>query len=425
MSLLRRALAAILASVCLLPLSAAHSSRAPSTVSVFVEPQAHTAPVLRLIRSARKSIRLEVYLLTNRTIVGALAKARAQGIDVRVLLEQHPYGAARYAQLGYNALRAAGVPVRWANEAAFTYTHEKAMVVDGRVAGIFTFNLTSSGLLANREFGVIDTSSRDAATIAGVFDADWSRRSYHPNDPDLVISPVTSRSAIDGLIDGSRHTLDLYEEEIDDLGVEARLEAAARRHVRVRLITSAGSPGVDAVRGAGVAVQIIAHPYIHAKAIVADTSRVFLGSENISRTSLDHNREMGIIIRDAAAIGTVESTFSSDWHGSATSSPPPSTGTAGTLTVRVTAEPASVRRGQRLTIRASTTPGATCRVKVTYPDGYVSRARSLTRAETAGSDGALSWSWNVGSTVAGTSRATVTCAINGRTGVGSATFGIE
>jgi len=199
MNALRRLLTILVVGVAALSLSPARSAPERSGLSVFVEPQSHTAPVLRLIRSATHSIRLEVYLLTNRTVIGALAHARSQGTDVRVLLEQHPYGGGRYAQLGHDALRQAGVPVRWANEAAFTYTHEKSMVIDGSVAGIFTFNLTSSGLLANREFGVVDTNRTDASTIAAIFDADWSRRSYRPSDPALVVSPVTSRTAIDAV----------------------------------------------------------------------------------------------------------------------------------------------------------------------------------------------------------------------------------
>jgi cardiolipin synthase len=402
----------------------ARSAPSHSSLSVFVQPQSRTAPVLALIRSARHSIRLEVYLLTNRTIIGALARAKANGIDVRVMLEQHPYGAGRYAQLGYSALRQAGVPVRWANEAAFVYTHEKAMVIDGSVAGIFTFNLSSSGLLFNREFGVIDRSSRDAATIAAVFDADWSRRSFRPSDPNLVISPITARSAIYTLIDGSRKTLDLYEEEVNDIGVESHLKAAVRRHVRVRLITSADSPGVDAVRGGGVAVKIMTRPYVHAKAIAADSARVLIGSENISRTSLDSNREMGIVTGDRGAISAVESTFAADWGGSPPSPTPPARGAPGNLSVRVTTQPSSVHRGQRLTIDATTSPGAVCGVRVTYPDGYVSRARSLARQETADAAGSVSWSWNVGSTVKGTSRVDVTCTANGHTAMGSTTFEI-
>ena len=215
---------------------------------LFEQPDAHLSPVLHLIRQARKSLRLEVYLLTESSIVDELKNARSRGVDVRVLLEQHPYGAGRYAQLGYSKLQAAGVPVRWANEGAFTYTHEKSMEIDGTTAGIFTFNFSSSGFLSNREFGLIEQSRTDAQAIGTIFDADWNRSAPHVSAPDLVVSPYNSRRDFTALIDAAHHTLDLYAEEVADSSIESHLANAVKRGVRVRLIVPAGSPGVDAVR---------------------------------------------------------------------------------------------------------------------------------------------------------------------------------
>ena len=264
-----------------------------SSATVFAEPQAGTGPVLSLIRRAKYRIRLEVYELTESTIISALATAKRRHVWVEVILEQHPFGGGSYAQEAYDALHRDGISVRWANESAFTYTHEKAMDVDNREAGIFTFNLSYSAFSTNREFGVIDRSSRDATQIGSIFDADWRRGQARLTDYQLVVSPIDSRSAITHLIDGAHRTLDLYEEEMDDTSMESHLIAAARRHVRVRLITSEDSSGVERVRTGGVRVVLMSSPYVHAKAIVADGVRSFIGSENISSTSLDHNRGNG------------------------------------------------------------------------------------------------------------------------------------
>ena len=71
-------------------------------------------------------------------------------------------------------------------------------------------------------------------------------------------------------------------------------------------------------------------------------------------------------------------------------------------------------RGQRLTIAASTTPSASCTIRVTYPDGYVSHAPGLQGNRTADSSGHVNWSWHVGSTVTGTAHAAVSCSLGGR-----------
>jgi phosphatidylserine/phosphatidylglycerophosphate/cardiolipin synthase-like enzyme len=54
--------------------------------------------------------------------------------------------------------------------------------------------------------------------------------------------------------------------------------------------------------------------YAHAKAIVADGQRAFVGSENLSAASLDRNRELGVIVADRRAIATLQATFAADWR---------------------------------------------------------------------------------------------------------------
>jgi phosphatidylserine/phosphatidylglycerophosphate/cardiolipin synthase-like enzyme len=404
-------------------------ARAAGPVTFFTEPGAGLQPVLQLIRSAKHTIRLEIYLLTERPVINALGAAHSRGVQVRVLLEQHPYGGSpASAQSAFSALHSAGVNVRWANESAFTYTHEKAMVVDGQVAGIFTLNLSYSGIESNREFGAIDRQPADARTLAAIFDADWNRKRPSVQYGDLVISPYNSRNRLEALINSAKHNLDLYEEEINDTGVEGRLIAAHKRGVRVRLIISETGAGVDALRAGGVAVTIMSHPYVHAKAIVADGSRVFIGSENVSATSLDANREAGIIRNDRSLAGVVEAAFSTDWKAHASSTPPPAPPTAtssGSLHVTVTTVPTSVSRGQYLTIRAVTKPRAVCTVKVTYPDGYVSAAAVLKQSRTADPSGAVEWVWREGSTKTGTGHAAVTCTLGSNSGSGTAGFTIH
>jgi cardiolipin synthase len=394
------------------------------SIQLFVEPSAGLAPVLSLIHQAVHSIRLEVYLLTDRAVIAALEQAKRRGVDVRVLLEEHPEGAARYARRAYDDLQRAGVLVHWANEAAFTYTHAKVLEVDNRTAGIFTFNLSASGFSRNREFGVIDQSRADADALATIFAADWNQRQPHISDARLVISPDNSRRDLQALIDGARHTLDLYAEEVNDASIETHLAAAVRRHVRVRLITSQPSPGVDLLRRSGVQVALMRQPYVHAKAIVADGTRLFIGSENLSSTSLDRNREVGILLNDRSVSSIVERTFVADWAHVVLPSTRPTAAAHG-FSVRVTVEPRSVSRGERLRIEAYTSPGARCTVRVTYPDGYVSHARALRYTRVAGHAGTVSWSWRVGSTVSGTATAAVTCAEDGHFATASTTFFIQ
>ena len=61
-------------------------------VGLIVEPDDGVRVLTRPIRNATNSIWLTMYLLTNRTIIHDLEYAHAHGVQVRVILEPHPYG---------------------------------------------------------------------------------------------------------------------------------------------------------------------------------------------------------------------------------------------------------------------------------------------------------------------------------------------
>ena len=62
-----------------------------------------------------------------------------------------------------------------------------------------------------------------------------------------------------------------------------------------------------------IPVRSLRSPKLHVKAIVADGTTAYLGSENLSTTSLDSNREVGLITTDAEVIRQMSATFAGDW----------------------------------------------------------------------------------------------------------------
>jgi len=290
-------------------------------VQVLVEPDDGTRALTGAIRDAGRSIWLTMYMLTNRTIIHDLEYAHAAGVAVRVILEPHPYGASDNTnQSAYDTLMAADIPVHWSSP-RYRLTHEKSMVVDGDTAYVMTTNFTRASFQANREFDVVDRHPADVATVRALFMADWTNRVYTTRDGNLPLSPSDARPLLQALIGSARRTLDVYGEELQDPGMEKALAVAARHGVHVRLILPAPSgpdydaAGVRLVTAASVRVRRLprSYLYIHAKVIVADGRRAFVGSQNLSAASLDDNRELGIIVADQRVIGTLEDTFNGDW----------------------------------------------------------------------------------------------------------------
>jgi phosphatidylserine/phosphatidylglycerophosphate/cardiolipin synthase-like enzyme len=50
--------------------------------------------------------------------------------------------------------------------------------------------------------------------------------------------------------------------------------------------------------------------------VLIDGREAFVGSENLSSQSLDHNRELGLLVR-GSAVDRLSATFDSDWNRAA------------------------------------------------------------------------------------------------------------
>ena len=199
---------------------------------------------------------------------------------------------------------------------AFTYTHEKTVIIDGHVAWIMTMNANTSSPKDNREYLAIDTDAADVAEATAIFKADHAQQSITPTGT-LVVANTNARPDLVALSDGANSTLDVEVEEFSDTystGVVNAVVRAAKRGVKVRVVIAnaddqlGDAAAITSVKGAGGKVVMTgptsgngtaSNPYIHAKAIIVDCAgtsctRGFVGSENFSAGSLGYNRELGV-----------------------------------------------------------------------------------------------------------------------------------
>jgi phosphatidylserine/phosphatidylglycerophosphate/cardiolipin synthase-like enzyme len=287
---------------------------APS-VRLVVEPEAGAAAVLDLIGGATRSLWGEMYLLTDDAAIDALAARAAAGCDVRMLLEPAPYQAETANQDAYTRLAAGGVDVRWSTS-RFTYTHAKFLVVDHARLAVLTLNLTASGLSGNREYALLDTDPADAAAAEALFAADRIGAPAAAPPAPLVTSPETTRPTLLDLIASARRTLAIETEELADGAVLAALEAARGRGVAVTLAWPGPATGAPSafqdLAAAGAVVRAVGAPPIHGKAFAADGLAVYVGSANLTATSLDANRELGLRLDDPAVANVIAATISAD-----------------------------------------------------------------------------------------------------------------
>ena len=295
------------------------TTTAVGELALVTEPQAGIAPVLSALRGAGRQVDMVMYEDADRQVNAVLAADEHRGVRVRVLLNGGYYGeGSAQNQAAYRYLQAHSVAVKW-TPSYFALTHQKTLLVDGR-AYILTFNLTPQYYASSRDFGVIDSIAADDAAVQRTFNADWSgRRITAPNGADLLWSPGSEQAPV-SLIESAQGFLDIYNEEMNSTPIEQALTADAHRGVNVEVTMTFDSSWKSAfaqLSAAGVHIRTYrasAPLYIHAKMILS-SSRVFLGSQNFSYTSLQRNRELGLITINPTIRASLRRTFDSDYAG--------------------------------------------------------------------------------------------------------------
>ncbi|MHB1512024.1 MAG: phospholipase D-like domain-containing protein [Acidiferrobacter sp.] len=265
---------------------------------LFIEPQAGVAPVVRFIHHAHKRLDINTYLLTDRVILRAVHSAVRHGVRVRIIIARHPYGRRPRGEIA--RLRATGAQVRYAPRRfsrRYVFDHAKYMV-SGERGEIGTANMTWSAFRKNREYLWIGHNPRVALALRTVFQADWSRRpaGRGPRET-LILSPGATADLVHTLRMPGRVCI-----ESEELGRDRPVLAALRAKGRsADLLLPSRLNRYDrrvarSLASSGVQVRFLRHPYLHAK-LIAGPDRAFIGSENLSPSSLKHNREVGLVLR--------------------------------------------------------------------------------------------------------------------------------
>jgi cardiolipin synthase len=329
--------------VSILPLIALGICSVSAQVAPFVEPDDGRAPVTDALDAASQSIDIFLFRLTDNPITASLVGAVARGVTVRALLEPCPGDTAcdppvPEAIAACNALQQGGVQVKWANP-AFRKTHAKTVLIDGAQALVTTLNMVPNTFASRRDYGVATNDAGVIADLNQVFTQDWQnddpimdcnaqRPADRPSDDTiqdyatLIVSPDHGREQMLGLISSAQSSLKIHMEKIDPQngrGIIPAIVAAIRAGVRVQVVLTPPEDEPDnlaaanAINAAGGEARFQRNPRPHAKMIVIDGQEIFVGSQNLTRTSLDERREIGWVTNDDATLARFQQVFEMDW----------------------------------------------------------------------------------------------------------------
>lgn len=298
--------------------------------SVAFRPETPVAPLLvRAIEASTGSVHAALYELDQPALTGALQRARARGVDVRVLLDPHallPAGEDGKPAPVAPALRAlldSGLPVRaLSGLPPHGCMHAKFAVLDGSLVAAGSYNWTANS--ERLHYDDVQFFGAFAPAYELYFDRLWAAATpaaeilragpppppacpaclaprrppagglYRGRAPPFLFSPGGgAEAALVGAIRDARESVEVAMFSFYSFKAAGALAGAVRRGLRVRLVLdreqAARSPVTAYLRARGVPLRLLSgptgpgpHSRMHHKFALFDGRQVAAGSFNWS-----------------------------------------------------------------------------------------------------------------------------------------------
>jgi cardiolipin synthase len=292
---------------------------------------------LDAINSAKKSIQMAAYKLSDEAIMNAIIKAINNNhikVDILIQPEIHKHGQSLNVETPIDLLKKEGIHVHTLSN-RFNQAHYKMIIVDEKWGMVSSGNLDSESFdsvptisaAACRDFAITITNPKIVEELSKVYKADIiDKRISPPFSSQLVWGPDNQRSVFLRMINSARKSIRIYQQDFTDIGIVQAVAGAARAGVMVEVIMmpfpfgkteDKNIPNQKLIQVAGGKVYLHTYHYMHAKVMIidgdyADNRLMYIGSCNFYTPSLDQTRELGVLTTDGEQIRQVNAVFESD-----------------------------------------------------------------------------------------------------------------
>jgi cardiolipin synthase len=196
-------------------------------------------------------------------------------------------------------LKDAGILVVYADNQRYSFTHAKFWIIDDTYS-ISTGNWTASFFTKNREFIYHNSDIGTLHFLEQIFIADKTHMGYKnvSNVPShMVVSPIDARNKIEALMLSTQEELIIYVQTLDDEHILSIVQELYSKKIHITICTADNeSNAARMFQFPELSWKSIRKPYLHAKVIIVDHSKLFIGSHNLTTNAIENNREMGIIL---------------------------------------------------------------------------------------------------------------------------------
>ena len=321
------------------------------------------SPLLGLIQHAKRTIDIEIYQMGDSQVLSAVKAAVDRGVRVRVVQEANTVGASCHVfdpisaddtdscvtqkHLVHYIRNHGGTYVAFnadlcGTPGAHCFQHGKMILVDSSQVMMSTGNFNASTLCdkkdnpstCNRDYSIVTQDPLVLFAIESVFSNDLIGKTYDVRffltgllANRLTVSPYSLNPLLT-FIRSAKKSIQIENQYLKDPNFNGALIDAAKRGVKVFVMVASlcsfGKPEepkdhakiqswtdvFTAFDRAGIHTQIFTEKmslnglpgYLHAKVILVDGVRGWIGSVNGSSTSLSENREFGLFTAEKQPI---------------------------------------------------------------------------------------------------------------------------
>lgn len=260
---------------------------------LVLDPDDRRASVLSFIRGASRTLCFTVFRCDDVDVARSLAAAQRRGVDVRVLITNRAKGSKWELRALRKYLSRQDVTVV-SYDGPLSHYHAKYAVADDARALIGSLNYTTQCFSTTSDYLVETADSEVVSTLSRLFAHDtttpWDAFAFASASPRLIIGPDGSRERWAALLGSARSAVLIADRKLSDPDLEDVLDGQRLRGIRIARAPKRTSRGLR----------------LHGKAVVVDGRLAIVGSQSLSRKSLDLRRELSLILSDPRHVRALE-----------------------------------------------------------------------------------------------------------------------
>lgn len=329
------------------------------------------SPAFTMLNEAKRSIDIEIYQMQDRDFIASVRSAVNRGVKVRIIKDATSLGencrmldpvgskddesCKDQKQLVQDIRNAGGTVVAFNKKELCggntdrCFEHGKLIIADKSVAMLSTGNFNTSSFCnakqnpskCNRDYSVVLRDTESVAALHSIYEKDLEGKRYDVSAylPPSVAARITvsplSLEPLVALIKSAKSSIKIQNQYLKDTTVNDALKQAAKNGIEVQVTLAStcafGKPSANETKKlaalylsfdeAGIKTRMFTAQnivgaragYMHAKTILIDNERAWVGSVNGSLTALTMNREFGAFFSDDKNISKLKAIMDKDF----------------------------------------------------------------------------------------------------------------